>query len=94
MDNSWPLVIELSEPIQLGEKGTPITSISVREPVLGDLAGVESIAVQGISQVKMDDVIAIAGRLTGLAPTLIKKIPGEAAQRLLKVSRDFLVGCL
>ena len=90
----WPLVIALDSSIQLGKKGEEISEITIREPVLRDLRGIDTVTVQGVSQVKMADVIQIASKLTGMQIALLHKLPMRPAARLMKVARGFLTDCL
>jgi len=87
-------VIALDSSIQLGKKGEEISEITIREPVLRDLRGIDTVTVQGVSQVKMADVIQIASKLTGMQIALLHKLPMRPAARLMKVARGFLTDCL
>ena len=89
-ERTFPFTIELDEPIQLGSKGTPITSITVRAPVMGDLAGVPI----NIAAVTFDELIKIAAKLCRLPPRLLEKLPADKGHVLTEVASSFLVSCL
>lgn len=86
----WPLEIRLDAPIQLGKKGEPISIITMREPRIGDIAGI----ALGSDGIKMDDLILIASRTTDLPRPLIRKVPGKHAGKLLGACRGFFTDCL
>jgi hypothetical protein len=84
---SWPVVIELKHPFDLGSER--ITALTFRRGRLGDLRGLR---VDGIPPV--DDLLLIASRLCGKPLLVIEKLEDDDASEVLAQALGFFARCL
>lgn len=80
--------IELKKPIILGEGATPITELHLREDVgAGDL---RCLKLGAIADLSVDDVLTLAGRLSGQGAAVLNKMGVADTFEVLKAVGGFL----
>lgn len=66
------VTLKLKKPVALGEKGEPVTELHFRgEVVAGDFRGLKLVSLMDLST---DDMLTIAGRLSGQPDALLNKL--------------------
>lgn len=78
----------LKRPITVGEKGQPVTELVFREEVVaGDLRGIK---LGDMGQLFTDDVLKIAGRLSGQTDVVMNRLGLEDFARVVEIILPFL----
>jgi len=81
---------ELKKPIQVGEKGEPITALVFREDVVaGDLRGLK---LGAMGDLATDDILKIAGRLCAQPDIVMNKLSLDDFAEVIKVVLPLLQG--
>lgn len=81
---------ELKKPIQVGEKGEPITALVFREEmVAGDLRGIKMGSMGDLSS---DDILKIAGRLCAQPDIVMNKLSIPDFAEVVKIVLPLLQG--
>lgn len=87
-ERSWPHVIKLDEPIDLG-KGKVITEIEMRR---GKLADIKGIKLGG--ELPTEQLMLVASRLSGQSIAVIERLDAVDAGEVMSISLDFYSRCL
>lgn len=82
--------LELKKPVMVGETGAPVTTLVFREEVVaGDLRGLK---FSEMNDMKLDDVLKIAGRLCGQPDVVMNRLSlfdaGEVTKFVLPLLQD------
>lgn len=78
----------LKKPITVGEKGQPVTGLVFREEVVaGDLRGIK---LGDMGNLLTDDMLRIAGRLSGQPDVVMNRLGLEDFARVIEIVLPFL----
>jgi hypothetical protein len=79
--------LALKRPIQVGETSAPITELTFREEVVaGDLRGIKQ---SSLADPLVDDVLKIAGRLTGQPDAVMNRLSPEDLGEVMGIVHGF-----
>jgi hypothetical protein len=80
--------LALKKPIQVGEQGAPIESLTFREEVCaGDLRGMKA---RSLEDPTFDDLLKIAGRLCAQPDLVMSKLSLEDMGEVIKAVAGFM----
>lgn len=83
---------QLVHPVEHGNE--TITEIEMRPGRLGDLRGTKRKLVRDGLEFSVDDLILVAGRMCGQTPSVINKLEGEDAGKVMGAAQIFLLASL
>lgn len=86
-ERTFPIVIELKQPVEYGSKR--ITQLSIRAGRLGDLNGVK---LGG--EVPINELMKIAARMAGEVTQVIERLGAADAGEVMSLALDFYGQCL
>lgn len=86
-EQTWPVVIPLSTPIQFGS--TVVESLSLRRGKLGDIKGMKLEA-----SMQLDQLLLIASRMSGQPVGVIEMLDVDDAGKVMEIVLDFFGRCL
>lgn len=87
-ERTFPIEIELHTPVQVTSKET-ITKLSIREGRVSDMQGIK---LGG--ELAIDDLVKIASRMSGQAPTTIQRLNARDAGEVMAIALEFFGLCL
>jgi hypothetical protein len=87
-ERTFPVVIQLKTPVRITST-VELTELSMREGRLSDMQGIK---IGG--EINTDDLVKIAARMSGQAPTTISKLGARDAGEVMAIALEFFGRCL
>lgn len=89
----WPIEIALSKPLEA--HGETLETLTLKEPVLGNLDGVEiAVSEKHGVRINLGDLHLLVGRLAGIPPRVARKIALTDLKPAVDALTDFFASSL